>query len=111
MTHNLFSYGTLQLEKVQIESFGRILKGQKDRLIGYRLGKLKITDADVLAKSEQEFHPIAIPSEDENDYIEGVLFEISTEELVQADSYEVSDYKRIEAMFESGKLGWIYVKA
>lgn len=111
MLHNLFSYGTLQLEKVQIESFGRILTGKKDRLFGYRLGNLQITDPDVLAKSEQEFHPIALPSENEQDFIEGVLFEITSEELAQADRYEVSDYKRIEVTFESGKSGWIYVKA
>lgn len=34
MNEYLFSYGTLQLEKVQIESFGKILKGPKDTLQG-----------------------------------------------------------------------------
>lgn len=32
MTELLFSYGTLQLEKVQLESFGRVLKGTKDAM-------------------------------------------------------------------------------
>lgn len=109
--HLLFSYGTLQFEKVQIESFGRILKGENDTLMGYKLGELKITDPDVLAKSEKEFHPIAEISENKNDLVEGMLFEITQEELDQADAYEVSDYKRIEAQFTSGKKGWIYIKA
>lgn len=107
--HLLFSYGTLQLEKVQIESFGRLLKGHKDSLKGYVLGQLKITDPDVLAKSEKEFHPIAEISTNNNDQIDGVLFEITQKELDQADAYEVSDYKRIEATFNSGKKGWIYI--
>ena len=62
MTHLLFSYGTLQFEKVQLESFGRILKGSKDSLPGYKLENLKITDKDVLSKSAQQYHPIAIPT-------------------------------------------------
>ena len=33
---NLFSYGTLQYRKVQIETFGRILNGTNDILIGYK---------------------------------------------------------------------------
>jgi len=32
--HLLFSYGTLQLEKVQLENYGRLLKGERDKLIG-----------------------------------------------------------------------------
>ncbi len=107
--HLLFSYGTLQLEKVQLESFGRILKGANDSLKGYKLGQLKITDPDVLAKSEKEFHPIAEMSDNSNDQVEGMLFEITQQELDEADAYEVDDYKRIEATFTSGKKGWIYV--
>ena len=110
MKHLLFSYGTLQFEKVQLESFGRILTGHQDSLQGYALGQLKITDPDVLAKSEKEYHPIAQFTDKPNDKIEGMLFEITQEELDQADAYEVDDYKRIEATFASGKTGWIYVE-
>ncbi|MGY5352752.1 gamma-glutamylcyclotransferase family protein [Wenyingzhuangia sp. IMCC45533] len=107
--HLLFSYGTLQLEKVQLESFGRLLQGSKDSLKGYKLGQLKIVDPDVLAKSEKEYHPIAEISDHNHDEVQGMLFEITQDELEQADAYEVSDYKRIEATFTSGKKGWIYV--
>ncbi|WP_195715212.1 hypothetical protein [Ancylomarina sp. 16SWW S1-10-2] len=41
--HLLFSYGTLQLEKVQIENYGHLLKGEKDSLLNYKLDKLEIT--------------------------------------------------------------------
>ena len=105
----LFSYGTLQLKKVQLESFGRILDGEPDRLKSYRLKKLKITNQDVLNKSEQEFHPIAVKSDREDDFIEGTIFKITATELAAADRYEVSDYKRVLEKFASGKEAWVYV--
>lgn len=107
--HNLFSYGTLQLEKVQMETYGRLLQGEKDTLTGYKLGSLKITDAGVLEKSGKEFHPIAIKTGNQNDHIEGMIFEISEEELKETDRYEVADYHRVLETFASGKKAWIYV--
>ncbi|NML57627.1 gamma-glutamylcyclotransferase family protein [Chryseobacterium cheonjiense] len=106
---NLFSYGTLQKEQVQIETFGRILHGQKDVLTGYRLEMLEITDPEVLRKSNQKYHPILVFSGNPEDQVEGILFEVTDEEILQADEYEVDDYKRIEAVFRSGKSGFIYV--
>jgi hypothetical protein len=55
---HLFSYGTLQKEQVQLETFGRILQGDQDILIGYRLKMLEIINSEVLRKSSQKFHPI-----------------------------------------------------
>ena len=111
MKELLFSYGTLQLEKVQLESFGRKLNGTEDTLIGYKLEQLQITDKTVLEKSEQEYHPIAVHSKDPNNRIKGTLYEISTDELKQADLYEVADYKRVKTAFQSGKQGWVYIKS
>ena len=110
MKHLLFSYGTLQLEKVQLESFGRILNGKKDRLLNYKLESLVITDTIVLEKSEKTEHPIAVKTNQEIDFIDGVLFEITEEELKQADAYEVDDYKRVLETFESGFSAWVYVQ-
>lgn len=42
---NLFSYGTLQKEKVQLETFGRKLDGNKDTLIGYEVDEYKRVSA------------------------------------------------------------------
>ena len=107
--HLLFSYGTLQFENVQIENYGRLLIGVPDRLTGYKIGKIQITDSTVLAKSQLEYHPIAVKSEDENDFIEGMLFEITDAELIETDKYEVSQYHRVLESFESGKDAWVYV--
>jgi gamma-glutamylcyclotransferase (GGCT)/AIG2-like uncharacterized protein YtfP len=107
--HLLFSYGTLQLEKVQLENYGRLLVGQPDKLTGYKIENLHITDSNVLAKSQVEYHPIAIKSEDVNDFINGVVFEITDTELTETDKYEVNEYHRIHETLKSGKRAWVYV--
>lgn len=106
----LFSYGTLQLEQVQMETFGRLLKGEKDTLIGYELKMLEITDPEVLRKSNQQFHPILEFSGNESHLTEGMLYEVTDEEILRSDEYEVDDYKRVETIFKSGKQGFIYIK-
>ncbi|UEQ77939.1 gamma-glutamylcyclotransferase family protein [Chryseobacterium arthrosphaerae] len=105
----LFSYGTLQKEQVQLETFGRILHSEKDMLSGYQLTMLEITDPEVLRKSGQKYHPVLRFSGNEEDQVKGVLFEVTDAEILQADAYEVDDYKRIETTFKSGKRGFIYV--
>ena len=110
MTELLFSYGTLQHEGVQIAQFGRKLAGQVDALPGWRQQMVEITDLDVLAKSGERFHPIVTPGR-KDDRVPGMVFEITAEELAAADSYEVSDYKRVSASLASGKTAWVYVKA
>jgi len=109
-TERLFSYGTLQQENVQIATFGRLLKGAPDALVGFRQALVEITDPDVLAKSGKRFHPIVAPSGDDADRVDGTVFEISPAELAAADAYEVDDYARVEARLASGRAAWVYVK-
>lgn len=105
----LFSYGTLQLENVQLETYGRKLNGKKDILEGFKIDELEIFDERVLQKSGKNFHPIAIPSQNKSDCIEGVIFEITEQELLETDNYEVSDYKRVLKTFKSGNKAWVYI--
>ena len=106
----LFSYGTLQSEKVQLESFGRLLRGKPDKLPGYKMAYLEIKDEMVLERSLQNKHPIAIKSKNESDFISGIVFEVTLEELQKADDYEVSDYIRKKERLESGIEAWVYVQ-
>lgn len=105
----LFSYGTLQFDKVQLESFGRLLKGYKDTLMDYRLEDIEIKDPKVLELSGKKFHPMAIVSV--GDTVEGMVFEVTEEEIEQSDRYEVSDYKRQSIQLKSGVNAWVYVQA
>ncbi len=109
MKENLFSYGTLQKDKVQIELFGRLLDGVKDILKGYKLSSIEIKDESFLSKGEQKNQLTAVLSKDDTDLIEGTVFEISEEELLAADKYEPDNYKRIEVVLQSGKEAWIYL--
>jgi hypothetical protein len=105
----LFSYGTLQFERVQLDTFGRILIGNKDLLIKYKLSEIKITDPDVIKSSGTDMHPILEFTGKENDIVEGTLFELTDKELLDADSYEVDDYKRSELVFASGESAFVYL--
>ncbi|HVT62263.1 MAG TPA: gamma-glutamylcyclotransferase family protein [Legionellaceae bacterium] len=108
-TEKLFSYGTLQYETVQLANFGRKLDGHLDHLPGFELSMIEITDPNVIATSGEAFHPIINYTGQPTDRVNGMVFEISTEELQRADSYEVSDYKRIEVTLVSGISAWVYV--
>ena len=105
----LFSYGTLQLPSVQQASFGRLLTGEADALVGFEKRMLEITDPDVLAKSGERFHPVVLNTGNPAHEVEGMVFEITAAELAAADAYEVDDYTRIEVTLRSGKRAWVYV--
>ncbi|MBE8717149.1 gamma-glutamylcyclotransferase family protein [Cellvibrio polysaccharolyticus] len=105
----LFSYGTLQLKSVQIANFGRELKGAADKLPGYVVEQVEITDPRVLAESGQKYHPILKYTGNSRDQVAGTVFEVTTHDLEKADAYEVDDYKRVAESLLSGKRCWVYV--
>ncbi|MEQ2353660.1 gamma-glutamylcyclotransferase family protein [Pseudoalteromonas piscicida] len=111
MIQALFSYGTLQQEQVQLDTFGRRLEGEKAVLCGFKIGQVKITDPTVIASSQKDIHPILIATGNAEDKVEGTVFLITEAELAQADEYEVDDYQRISATLNSGKTCWIYSAA
>lgn len=109
MSENLFSYGTLQKDSVQMELFGRLLGGAKDVLEGYQISLIEITDEAFLAKGEERFQRTLAASENAADLIEGTVFEISEAELHLADTYEPDNYKRVKVRLRTGKEAWIYI--
>lgn len=109
MKEYLFSYGTLQKDEVQMKLFGRLLNGTKDNLKAYKSVSIEITDEVFLAKGEEKIQLTLIPTNNENDIIEGTALEVSQEELLLADSYEPVGYKRLSVELASGKKAWIYV--
>ena len=107
----LFSYGTLQQPEVQLSSFGRLLHGEEDAMTGYQASMMEITDAAVIKASGKRFHPVIHPSDNPQDEITGQVFRITESELLAADAYEVSSYKRVQVTLRSGKNAWVYVRA
>jgi gamma-glutamylcyclotransferase (GGCT)/AIG2-like uncharacterized protein YtfP len=108
---NLFSYGTLQQENVQLTTFSRKLKGHSDFILGYKLSLLEIKDPHVITTSGKTHHPIVQYTGNLSDTVAGTVFKVSETELFQADAYEVSAYKRVRATLKSGDQTWVYVQA
>jgi hypothetical protein len=104
----LFSYGTLRDAAVQMANFGRLLSGRADALAGYKLLPIAIDDAWVVALSGKSEHMIAKRGQPE-DEVPGIAFEVTAEELIAADLYEVSQYTRVLVRLKSGAEAWVYV--
>lgn len=107
----LFSYGTLRQPEVQRTVFGRALHSEPDALRGYGLTMLAITDPAVIAASGSASHPIIRHTGDPADELPGAALAVTAAELAAADSYEVSDYRRVEVILKSGREAFVYVAA
>jgi hypothetical protein len=110
-TEFLFSYGTLQLEAVQMALFGRQLTGTSDTLKGFELVPLKIEDQDVVAVSGKAHHTMATFTGRASDVVPGIVFAMTPDEIQNADKYEVPDVKRVSLVLQSGVRAWSYVDA
>ncbi|MCA7978424.1 gamma-glutamylcyclotransferase [Burkholderia cepacia] len=122
-SEHLFSYGTLQLEPVQLATFGRKLDGREDTMPGYAMTMLKIDDPEVVATSGKTHHPVVVATSGKThhpvvaytgrpgDRVTGTVFAITREELQHADDYEVDAYRRDRVVLESGVSAWVYVDA
>jgi SAM-dependent methyltransferase len=105
----LFSYGTLRQPEVQRATFGRLLDGAPDSIVGYELATLTITDPAVVATSGSDRHPVLRRSDRPGAAVPGTAFRITADELLAADDYEVADYTRVEVRLGSGTAAWVYV--
>ena len=110
-TDRLFSYGTLQLEAVQLATFGRTLTGARDVLPGFASKAVEIDDPTTVALSGKTHHAIAQFTGQSSDTISGTVYEVTPDEVERADKYEVAAYRRVSVVLESGLRAWVYVDA
>ena len=106
---NLFTYGTLQNEEVQLETFGRRLEGHADALPQYTLKTIEIKDQEFVAKSGTAIHRNLQFTGVASHFVEGTVYSVTREELEQADAYEPEGYKRLLVELKSGAKAWVYV--
>lgn len=103
---NLFAYGSLKDKEVQENVFGRVLEGTPDKLIGYTKKVIHI---------EEEFgltpYPIITETQNPEDSIIGILYQLTEQELQQSDTYEGIHYKRIQVELHSNEIVWVYSAA
>jgi len=100
----LFAYGTLKDKTIQENIFGRTLKGVPDRLIGYVINYIEIEEEFGLEK-----YPIIVATNNPEDIVNGVVYDISEKDVYLADTYEGLHYKRIEVTLESLQTAWAYI--
>ena len=109
-TENLFSYGTLQREAVQVATFGRRLEGKPDILAGYNVTLIPILDQNVVATSGDKHYRNIQFTGNASDLVEGMVFKVTRKELEQTDAYELpADYKRVLVQLRSGTTAWVYL--
>ena len=109
MKELLFSYGTLQQEKIQENLYGRKLTGEPDALAGYTEKSITITDRNFLSKGEAPVQRTIFATGNILDRIEGTAFEITTAELLNTDNYEPCNYRRTKIKLVSGREAWVYI--
>jgi gamma-glutamylcyclotransferase (GGCT)/AIG2-like uncharacterized protein YtfP len=107
----LFSYGTLQQEAVQISTFGRVLQGLPDVLVGFELSTKQIEDPAFVATSGKSEHAIVTFTGKDDSRVAGTVFEVTETELAKSDAYEPAGYERTLGTLASGKRAWVYAGA
>lgn len=94
----IFTYGTLQDETIQQQIIGRMLgTGQTDTLRGYAVGKLVGIHAE---------YNIIYPRAGAT--VDGVVYEVTDDELKKIDEYEGDAYIRVSATLVSNTRVWVY---
>lgn len=96
----LFTYGTLQDTQVQHYVFGRVVKGQPDKLPKFQWFENAVYDR----------YPLVKFTGNPNDFVEGMVYKITEEELQVCDVYETSAYTRKVVSLASGVEAWVYVE-
>jgi hypothetical protein len=107
----LFSYGTLQRPDVQRSTFGRLLQGEADALVGFEPSVLRIDDPAFVAASGKADHAIVRFTGNLQSRVGGMVFELTDDEIAEADRYEPAGYTRIATTLASGKQAWVYADA
>lgn len=107
----LFSYGTLQDERVQLALFGRALVGRKEELLGFELSLVRVADPEFARTSGKTHHAILKPTGALASKVAGTAFEVTDKELERVDQYEPAEYRRVSASLASGRQAWVYVEA
>ena len=106
----LFSYGTLQLKAVQLETIGRVLSGAADQLVGFEMTTAEIQDRAFVAASGKSLHANVTFTGNNDDRVSGTVFQLTDDELVRCDEYErPARYHRVLAKLASGGEAWVYL--
>lgn len=96
MIERLFVYGSLRDAPVQQKLLNTTLDGTPATVYGYH------------RHTEFGIYPVALPAVDTN-RIEGVVLEVTSEQLARLDEYEGDGYIRITVALADESTAWIYI--
>ena len=96
---NLFVYGTLAIGETLKNILDRDVPGIPATLDGYDGSKMVIIESESYPAAEKNIECS----------IQGLLIEVTSEELEKLDVYETDAYKRKEVELTSGKKAWVYL--
>jgi gamma-glutamylcyclotransferase (GGCT)/AIG2-like uncharacterized protein YtfP len=99
----LFAYGNLKEEDIQETVFGRLLQGVPETLMGYIVKEIKIEEEYGI-----ESYPIIEATENKEDTISGIVYEVTLQELQLADRYEGKHYNRMQVQLQSNQTAWAF---
>ncbi|MEE3245719.1 MAG: gamma-glutamylcyclotransferase, partial [Bacteroidota bacterium] len=84
--------------------YQRVLEGQSERLSGYVLESINLPDSSF----NYITYPIAKPTGNPQDSVEGFVFYLSEHELKITDTYESEAYARVQIKLDSGIEAIVY---
>ena len=96
---NLFVYGTLTTGETLKNILGRFVHSMPATLDGY--------DGSKTITIENESYPAAEKNTECS--IQGLLIEVTSEELERLDAWETDAYKRKEVELTNGEKAWVYL--
>lgn len=105
----LFVYGTLRLPQVQLDTFGRLIDGDDDVLLGYTIDYLDVIDPHVLELTGRSTHPVLRPTGTHLDKVFGRVLMVTNEEVDAADEYAAASHRRAPVKLAGGREAWVYI--
>ena len=105
----IFNYDASKSNDIRLHNNSNKHNGTKDTLSGYKLHDLNIGKLTSIEQNEVRNQSIAMKSTDHSNKIEGLVFEITGDELIQIDKSKVYDSKRVMETTDLGAEVWVYV--
>lgn len=106
----LFSYGSLQNASVQMSTFGRLLRGEPDELVGFERSRVNIEDAQDIAGLGQTHYDNVRANGSSTSTVQGTVFDVTDADLAAADAFEApAAYHRVLATLSSRRTAWVYI--
>ena len=78
---------------------------------GFERALLEIGDPAIASALGQTHYAMARRTGRSADVVTGTVFDLTPDELQDADRYEIDEYKRIAVVLQSGVQAWVYVDA